>query len=222
VNRDDDSPTSVTVTEYPMKIALHYINKLFLPNALRVQRLINSYNDENTVDKVWNDLVDIGGEATRSRLLRKTHLTADKFDDAVNTLRQAKRLKVEVEEKERESGGSVEETTYIALDPDESLDLPGVNVPEFDNPIEELVELDSELEKKDSSNSDRRKGSLPPKDDDAKAIYNSYKDQDWFGPEDAYHVTGEMKMGEVYEILNTHWVFEKHPSENKYRVNARA
>ena len=125
------------ITETAMKLSLYYINKLFLPNSLRVARLIEGYTDENQIEKVFDKLVELGEKTKHSKLLRFTHLDSDSFKSCINTLIQANRVKVDTEEDERKSGGSIETKYYTALRPDGELNLPEITAPEFEEPFED-------------------------------------------------------------------------------------
>lgn len=125
------------ITESAMKLAIYYLNKLFLPNSLRVARLIEGYMDENKIEKVFDKLVELGERTEHSKLLRYTHLESDTFKSCINTLKQAERIRVEIDEKERKSGGTIETRYYTALRPDGELELPEIQAPTYEEPFED-------------------------------------------------------------------------------------
>lgn len=147
VNCANRAPTdNPQVTKESMKFALYYIDKLFLPTSLRIQRLIEGFTDENQIEQVFEKLMEQGGKTTRSKLLRYTHMEADRFETCINTLVQADRLKKEVETKEK-NGREYETIYFTALQPDKDLEIDPVEVPDYENPIEDDFWEENDLEK---------------------------------------------------------------------------
>lgn len=139
-NSKDKKLSEFVVSRSSIQVAIYYAVKLFLPNARKIMKYVQAYQDEDKLQKVYELAIkysDEEGKVTHSELLRYSNMKSSDFNDYVKTLYTANMIDIEKTEK----GGKV----YYPLDPDSDSALPDFSAPEM---VSLGVDMPEELDMK--------------------------------------------------------------------------
>lgn len=100
---------SFCITEDSMRIAFNMVVNFFLPSLFDVISRLQTDAKNNQVERVIGSLRNLGGKATRSKLLQNTHLKSKEFNECIDTLVESEVIRA-VQEKGQKA------ITYILMD----------------------------------------------------------------------------------------------------------
>jgi len=114
----------LTISLDSVKVATYYAVKLFLPNSRKLVKYVQAYQNEDTIERVYELAVkhaEEDGRISHSKLLRNANMKAKDFRDIVKTLQQADKIAIH-----EDDNGKV---VYEPLDPEEAVDIPDIAAP---------------------------------------------------------------------------------------------